>query len=86
MGHGQVDIRDLKKSYNARSHPVVVDGRMTEHQAMIDFCESFDKHHPQNAGFVVTFDEFADYYTNVSAVCESEASFKLLLTATWSLD
>ena len=28
---GQVDIRDLKKAYNAKNHPVVVDGRMSEH-------------------------------------------------------
>lgn len=50
---GQVDIRDLKKAYNARQHPVVVDGRLTEHQAKLDFCESFDRHHNKDAGFVV---------------------------------
>jgi len=43
-------------------------------------------HHPTEAGFIVTFEEFSDYYTNVSAVIESDAFFQQLLTATWSLD
>jgi len=85
-GQGQVDIRDLKKNYNARAHPVVVDGRMTEHQAMIEFCDSLDRHHPQAAGFIVTFDEFTDYYTNLSSVCDTDAQFQQLLTTTWSLN
>lgn len=59
---------------------------MTEYQAKIDFCESFDKHHPKEAGFVVTFDEFADYYTNVSAVIGSDQEFRDLLRGTWGLD
>jgi hypothetical protein len=28
---GVVDIREVKSKYNAKAHPVVVDGRMTEH-------------------------------------------------------
>jgi hypothetical protein len=83
---GSVDIRDLKKAYVAANHPVVLDGRMTEYQAKLDFCDSFDKNHPQEAGFVVTFDEFADYYTNVSAVVASDHEFSALIRGTWGLD
>lgn len=81
-----MDIRDLKAAFNAKAHPVVVDGRTTESQAYNEFCETFDQHHPAEAGVLVTFAEFADYYTNVSAVVESDAFFQQLLTATWALN
>lgn len=55
---GQVDIRDLKRAYIAKNHPVVLDGRMTESKARMEFYDTFDKHHSQEAGFNVTFQEF----------------------------
>lgn len=73
---GQVDIRDLKAKFNAKAHPIVVEGRRTERQARDEFNETFDHHHPTDAGFNVSYDEFVDYYTNVSAVVESDVFFQ----------
>jgi len=63
-----------------------LDGRLTEHQARLDFYETFDRHHNQDAGFSVTFDEFMSYYTCVSAVTDNDSSFQQLLTSAWNLD
>lgn len=72
---GQVDIRELKTKFNAKAHPIVVEGRRTERQARDEFNETFDYNHPTDAGFNVSFDEFVEYYSNVSAVVESDVFF-----------
>jgi hypothetical protein len=64
----------------------VIDGRRTEREAYEEFSNSFDDHHNPEAGFTVTFREFCDYYTNVSAVVASDDFFRDLLNGTWRLE
>ena len=48
---------------------------MKETQIRDEFYQGFDLHHPVEQRFVVTFDEFLDYYGYVSAVIENDAYF-----------
>jgi hypothetical protein len=58
---------------------------MSEHQARLDFYETFDRNHCPENGNQVPFAEFVSYYTCVSAVIESDSFFNQLLMNTWNL-
>ena len=56
-----------------------MDGRKTEEQVLGEFLETFEAHHNimvnGQRDFRVTFDEFIEYYTNVSASIDDDMYF-----------
>lgn len=68
----QVNIADMMACYNAVGHPAVTDGRHTAEEAQEEFYATFEAHHKDEAREWCTFEEFADYYTDVSALIESD--------------
>ena len=56
-----------------------MDGRKTEEQVLGEFLETFETHHNimvnGQRDFRVTFDEFIEYYTNVSASIDDDMYF-----------
>lgn len=82
----QVNVSDMMQCYNAKGHPAVQDGRHTEEEALEEFQATFEAHHKDEAREWCTLEEFADYYTDVSALIESDAYFVQLMAGTWSLN
>lgn len=70
-GSGQIAKHDITGVFNTSQHPDVVQGRKTEEEVLTDFLDTFEIHssytHPGSYDHKVTFDEFLEYYSNVSA-------------------
>lgn len=91
---GKLEYSDLKSVYNARNHPDVKKGKKTEEEVIQDFLETFEVHRSLSKGDAaskkgdgqVTFNEFLDYYSNVSASIDDDEYFKLMITNAWNLN
>lgn len=69
-GSGELSIKDLKGTYNARNHPDVKSGKKTEDDILYEFLDTFELHSSLRGGrrdHVVTLEEFFEYYNNISA-------------------
>lgn len=88
-GNGWVDIKDIKGVYNAQKHPDVIQGKKTEDQILQEFLETFETQHAmRNNGtpdYVVTKEEFQEYYNNISASIDDDNYFKLMIENAWKL-
>lgn len=93
-GNGVLDYSDVKTVYNAANHPDVKAGKKTEEDIVNDFLETFEVHRTLSRGDskskkndgIVTFSEFVDYYSNVSASIDDDQYFKLMMTNAWNLE
>lgn len=89
-GNGIVEVDDIKGVYNAKNHPDVKLGKKTEEEVLADFLETFELHyslqHPGSKDKKITFDEFIEYYNNVSMSIEDDRYFELMMTNAWNLN
>ena len=87
---GTVDIHDIKGVYDATKHPDVKSGKKTEDDILLEFLETFETHHNTLSGEAndssVTWEEFKEYYTNVSSSIDNDEYFQLMMTNAWKLD
>jgi len=85
-------LDEIKGVYNASRHPDVLKGKKTEDEVLAEFLETFDIHHANHTGDhkladpVITWDEFLEYYCNVSASIDDDKYFELMMTNAWNLD
>lgn len=86
-GSGVVDIDDIRGVYSAKSHPDVRAGKKTEEDVLCDFLETFEMHHNIcDAALMdhkVTWDEFIEYYNNVSSSIDGDDYFETMISAAW---
>ena len=90
-GNGIVELDDLKNVYNAKHHPDVKLGRKTEDEVLIEFLDTFEMHysllHPgQRGNKQVNFEEFLEYYNNISMSIDDDRYFELMITNAWNLN
>lgn len=91
-GNGVVDISDIKGVYNASKHPEVKAGKKTEDEVLSEWLDQFEQHHALMKGDnksrdrSVTFEEFVEYYNNISCSCPNDEYFELLMINAWQLD
>lgn len=79
---GQVTLKDVAQLFDAGSHPDVVQRRKTEDDIFREFIGQFDN---QVQDGIVTFDEFCDYYENVSCSVDSDEYFSSMMKHAWNL-
>ena len=79
---GQITIAEIGAKYRAASHPDVVAGHLTEKQVLSAFASVWDS---RDRNGIVTFAEFSDYYSGVSAGVDSDEAFVELVRAAWKL-
>jgi hypothetical protein len=90
--YGEIHLDEIKGVYNASKHPDVIAGKRTEDEILAEFLETFDIHHANHTGDhkladpVITWDEFLEYYTNVSASIDDDKYWELMMTNAWKLD
>ena len=88
-GNGWVDINDVKGVYNATRHPDVQAGKKTEDQILQEFLETFETAHALRnndaPNYVVTKEEFVEYYNNISASIDDDQYFQLVIQNAWKL-
>eukprot|EP01062_Namystynia_karyoxenos_P071126 TRINITY_DN66545_c0_g1_i1.p2 TRINITY_DN66545_c0_g1~~TRINITY_DN66545_c0_g1_i1.p2 ORF type:complete len:369 (+),score=125.54 TRINITY_DN66545_c0_g1_i1:86-1108(+) len=80
---GVLTIDDFKHFYNAKYHPKVMNGEITEDEAIAKFVARFED---SRANGVVTWDEFQDYYNAVSASIDDDEHFVFMMERAWNLD
>lgn len=89
-GNGIVEVEDLKGVYNAKHHPDVKLGKKTEEEVLSEFLDTFELHyslsHENSRDRKITFDEFIEYYNNVSMSIEDDRYFDLMMTNAWNLN
>ena len=78
-GSGWIDINDIRGVYVANKHPDVLAGKKTEDQILQEFLETFETAHAMKnndaPNYVVTREEFDEYYNNISASIDDDAYF-----------
>lgn len=88
-GNGWIDINDVRGVYTANKHPDVMSGKKTEDQILQEFLETFETAHAMRnndtPNYVVTKEEFEEYYNNISASIDDDSYFKLMMENAWKL-
>ena len=79
---GLVKLEDIAKTYNVDSHPEILSGRKNPEQVFIEFMSLWDT---QQRDSIVTFDEFTEYYADISASIDDDAYFVEMMKSAWKL-
>lgn len=82
-GNGLVDVRDLKGVFNAKSHPKVQIGEITEDQVFDQFMRNFNDHTGEG---MIDFYEWNDYYSAVSQSVDNDDHFINLVKDVWNIE
>jgi len=89
-GNGWVDINDVRGVYKGNKHPDVLSGKKTEDQILQEFLETFEVAHSMrnndSPNYVVTKEEFIEYYNNISASIDDDMYFMRMINNAWKLD
>lgn len=88
-GSGEINVDDLKDYYNARNHPDVKAGKKTEQQVLNEFLSTFESHSELRGTMgdnKISYEEFEDYYTFVSASIDNDQYFELMMMNSWKLN
>jgi calcyphosin len=64
-------------------HPDIVQGRKNPKEVYLEFMSLWDT---QIADGIVTFEEFLDYFKDVSASIDSDEYFAVMMKSSWKLD
>jgi Ca2+-binding EF-hand superfamily protein len=80
---GSVRLDDIARLYDVSRHPDVVQGRKDPKQLYLEFMSKWDT---QVADGIVTFEEFLDYFSDVSASIDSDDYFAAMMKNAWKID
>jgi len=82
-GDGTVRLDDIAKLYDVSKHPRVISGQSDPREIYMTFMSLWDT---QVADGIVTFDEFLDYYRDISASYDDDAAFGAMMRSAWKLE
>ena len=87
-GNGWIDINDVRGVYKADKHPDVKSGKKTEDQILQEFLETFETAHAMRnndaPNYVVTKEEFDEYYNNISCSIDDDMYFMTMMSPSTS--
>lgn len=81
-GDGVARVDDIDQAFDARHHPDVAAGRLSENDGLNHFLSQFDG---INQDGCVTREEFQAYYKNVSASIDDDDYFELMIRSAWHI-
>ena len=88
-GSGVVDMDEIKKLYNCKKHPDVINGKKTEDEVYTEFMETFQLHAALKGKGIkdreISRSEFQEYYENISASIDRDDYFELMMNNAWKL-
>lgn len=79
---GFVEVPDLQRNWNPRCHPSVQQGVLHESEAREEFLRQWDV---TSADGLISFEEFLDYYQDVSVAVGNDEIFVELVRCGWGL-
>lgn len=77
---GKVALDDLCRAYNAKADQRVLNGDMTPGQAVKEFMNTFEFN---SSSTWITFEDFLEYYTSISATMQEDSAFSLMIWQCW---
>ncbi len=81
-GDGTVKLEDIAKIYDVSKHPDIVQGKKDPKEVYLNFMKLWDT---QVADGIVTFAEFLDYFSDISASIDSDEYFEAMMKSAWKL-
>uniref|UniRef100_A0A7S2BS95 EF-hand domain-containing protein n=1 Tax=Florenciella parvula TaxID=236787 RepID=A0A7S2BS95_9STRA len=83
-GHtGMLTQDNIAEAFRTSHHPDVRTGVRSETDVLREFTATFEDSAPDG---IVTWEEFKEYYANMSASIESDAYFGVMINAAWGLE
>ena len=83
----KISIQLLKNMFNAKKHPEVINGTKSKEEILEQFCYSLDLYCEINGiekNGDLSFENFVDYYSCVSASIPDEVYFEDMINGVWS--
>jgi Ca2+-binding EF-hand superfamily protein len=90
-GNGTLELDEVKDSYDAGRHPLVLSGFRSESSVKSEFLAMFSVNHntstksKDNDG-VVDIDEFIQYHQLISPLVERDCEWRNMLVGVWNMD
>lgn len=81
-GDGVVTMHDIQGRYDAKKHPDVIAGTKTAQQVLEEFLSVFDGRESKGT---ITYGEFEQYYSCVSASVDDDDYFELMIRNAWHI-
>lgn len=81
-GNGVVTVSDITNVYDVSMNPEFLEGKKTKAEILFEFLNNFDGARGNNDG-QVTWDEFVDYYTDLSMSSPSDDYFVKMMESSW---
>ena len=81
-GSGEVTVADIRGAYDCSQHPQVLDGSITEDEALAEVLATYEQGVSDG---VITFQEFLEYYRDVSAGVDDDDYFELMIRNAWHI-
>ena len=81
-GDGRVTLDDIAKIVDISSLPEVVNGDKTAKEVYTQYMACWET---QQADGIVTFEEFVNYYRDISASVDSDEMFAAIMKSAWGL-
>ena len=89
-GKGTIELDDIREAYNAKMHPDVLNGKITEEEALAEFLDTFEYQfsllNDEKIDSKITFEEFMDYYNNISFGIKDDDYFEDIIKSVYNLD
>jgi Ca2+-binding EF-hand superfamily protein len=79
-GDGLVKLDDIARIYDASKHPEVQSGSKSERDIFMEFMSLWET---QEKDGIITFDEFSQYYSDISAGVDSDEEFEAIMQNAW---
>jgi len=80
-GSGVVQFDEIKQLYDVKKHPDVLSGTKTPDMVLQEFIKAWNK----DGDTTITFDEFLEYYEDLSAPIDSDDYFELMIRNAWHI-
>ena len=82
-GSGVIDLTDMAMAYDVTAHPDFKAGKRSKEDILKEFLEGFDVGGERDG--LVTREEFANYYSNISASIGRDDYFELMIRNAWHI-
>ena len=83
-GSGQIKVNDIDGIYDVSMNPEFLEGKKTKNEILTEFLNNFDGARGNNDG-VVTWNEFYDYYSDLSMSTPSDEYFVRMMESSWQI-
>lgn len=83
-GSGVIQTKDIDGIYDVSMNPEFLEGKKTKNEILAEFLNNFDGARGNNDG-QVTWNEFYDYYSDLSMSTPSDEYFVRMMESTWQV-